>query len=599
MSILALVKVTTYGHIRDKDQVISDLQDIGCLHLISLNPAAETPRKSGPSSEAREALRFLQNSPRKRRQVHDSNDFDPLEIEDNALKLKRSIKQREDERDFLLARIEALEPWGRFSFPPLEDVAGYRFWFYLVPHHQMSEVEATDLVWQQVQEDHRFCYVVVISQKEPEGMPVPRVRMGNRSLSDLEHRLEEVELELEDLDAERSSLTRWNSLLARSVARLEDRAAREEAAHHTYDDAPLFALQAWAPQTQSQRLQEYAGEKGLVIEIEEPSEEDYPPTLIKNNPTLASGQDMVLFYMTPGYRTWDPSVVVFFSFALFFAMIVSDAGYAALMGLGLLPFWKKMGHSEMGRRWRVLLGALIGASLVWGLLVGSYFGFSPQEGSVIRVFSGIQIFDITNHTMMMYLTILCGVAHLIIANVGDARSRGQSLERFGPLGWIAMFTGGTLLWLSSTATGTLVVFKYLGMLLMIVGAAAVLWFTKVERVWWKRLLGGLLGFTKLTSAFGDALSYLRLFALGLAGSSLAMTFNNLGGKIDNALPGIGMFLAILLIVFGHSLNLLLSISSGVIHGLRLNFIEFFNWSLPEEGYLFKAFARKEKVVWKE
>jgi V/A-type H+/Na+-transporting ATPase subunit I len=87
--------------------------------------------------------------------------------------------------------------------------------------------------------------------------------------------------------------------------------------------------------------------------------------------------------------------------------------------------------------------------------------------------------------------------------------------------------------------------------------------------------------------------------LGLAGASLSLTFNDLAQKIDEAVPGIGMLFAILILLFGHSLNLILSMSSGVIHGLRLNFIEFFNWSVPEEGYLFRAFARKEKLTWKD
>lgn len=128
---------------------------------------------------------------------------------------------------------------------------------------------------------------------------------------------------------------------------------------------------------------------------------------------------------------------------------------------------------------------------------------------------------------------------------------------------------------------------------MIAGAGGILWFTKPDTIWWKRVIGGLQGFTKVSGAFGDTLSYLRLFALGLAGASLSGTFNDLAGKIDQAVPGIGILFAIIIILFGHSLNLVLSIASAVIHGLRLNFIEFFNWSLPEEGYLFKKFAKKE------
>ena len=88
------------------------------------------------------------------------------------------------------------------------------------------------------------------------------------------------------------------------------------------------------------------------------------------------------------------------------------------------------------------------------------------------------------------------------------------------------------------------------------------------------------------------LSYLRLFTLGLASSQLAATFNEIAGETIDKLPGIGLLAAILILVVGHGLNFLLAVIGGVVHGLRLNCIEFFNWSLPEEGYPFQAFCKK-------
>ncbi len=82
----------------------------------------------------------------------------------------------------------------------------------------------------------------------------------------------------------------------------------------------------------------------------------------------------------------------------------------------------------------------------------------------------------------------------------------------------------------------------------------------------------------ISRIFGDALSYLRLFALGLASASLALTFNQLAQDVYHSLPGMGLFLSLLIILVGHLLNLMLCLMSGVVHGLRLNFIEFFHWS---------------------
>ena len=115
--------------------------------------------------------------------------------------------------------------------------------------------------------------------------------------------------------------------------------------------------------------------------------------------------------------------------------------------------------------------------------------------------------------------------------------------------------------------------------------------TAKDHLW--RLVDGLQGLLGITGAFGDVLSYMRLFALGLASASLAITFNDLAAGVHQALPGIGLLAAILIVAVGHTLNLGLSLMSGVVHGLRLNFIEFYKWGLPEEGKSFRRFGRKE------
>jgi len=112
--------------------------------------------------------------------------------------------------------------------------------------------------------------------------------------------------------------------------------------------------------------------------------------------------------------------------------------------------------------------------------------------------------------------------------------------------------------------------------------------------WLWRLLDGVMELTGLSKAFGDVLSYLRLFALGLASAQLAGTFNGMASSAAD-LPGPGFLLAVLIVVLGHGVNLMLGIMSGVVHGLRLNCIEFFSWSLKEEGYPFKAFCKKAEV----
>jgi len=591
MSIVSLVKVTFYGHTNDRQQVLSDLQKFGCLHLIPLAPVKETLTTGGPSSRSREAQRFLSSSPNKRRQVRHPQKFDAHAIEAQTLALLDRSQDLEAERDFLMGRIANLKPWGEFSFPPREALNNLRLWFYIVPHKDMQQVEAADLIWEVVFRDNRFCYVVVISENQPAGMPVERVRTGGKSLSLLENRLEDVEIELEDIQAERAGLTRWCRLFAGSIDRLEDQAAVKEAVEQTYAEDPVFALQAWTPEDKVAKLQQYADDQGLVLETAAPQPEETPPSLMQNPRALAGGQDLVSFYTTPSYWLWDPSMIVFFSFAVFFAMIFADAGYSAALGLIVAGLWKKMGRSDARRRFRILLATLVGAGVVYGVVVGSYFGISPAENSLA---GRLKIIDMMNFNLMMQLSILLGVFHLVVANAVTAWHFRRSIRAAIPIAWVFIFLGATALWQATSQGETLGLLKPYGLAATVLGLAGVVLFSSPGGPLWKRLLKGLGGLTGLSNAFGDALSYLRLFALGLATESLAVTFNGMAGQVKEALPGIGILFALLIILLGHTLNFVLSLSSGFIHGLRLNFIEFFRWSISEEGQPFNAFARKEK-----
>jgi V/A-type H+-transporting ATPase subunit I len=96
--------------------------------------------------------------------------------------------------------------------------------------------------------------------------------------------------------------------------------------------------------------------------------------------------------------------------------------------------------------------------------------------------------------------------------------------------------------------------------------------------------------------FGDVLSYLRLFALGLATAMLAATFNDLAGQLQGALGGLGVLVALVTILVGHTLTFVLAVVSGVVHGLRLEYIEFNAWALSGEGYRFQPLRKREAAA---
>jgi len=599
VTIVAMCKVTLCGPARDKDAVIEDLQRLGCVHLLPLAPLPRAPEALPPAHpvDAYKALRYLTDVRDKRRQVTDPRDFDMQRVVAEVLETRAQVRETEDRRDALRARCEALKPWGNFLLPAPEELGGLRLWFYTVPVTAMARMESLSLPWQVVHRDNRFAYVAAIATEEPatSALPVPRTHTGGLPLAEVQRRLEAAEIELEELLARRQALTRWCLLMARNLARAEDRAARLHAASQALDRDGLFALAGWLPVPQQEAIEAFAERHGLALLVEAPAPEDPPPTLLDNPPALAAGQDLVDFYRTPGYRAWDPSIVVYLSFTLFFAMILSDAGYAAILAIALLAGWRRLGTRPLGRRLRVLAAALAGTSLVWGVLAGSYFGLPPPAGSAL---SALQVFDINDFQGMMRLSVGIGVVHIAIANASLAWHLRGTPRAWLALGWISALLGGFLLWLGETGAGRPL--TSIGTALLVAGLAAVFWFAgarglrrPLDALLW--VLDGLRALTDVTKAFGDVLSYLRLFALGLASAALALTFNDLANQAASAYPGPGLLLALLILLIGHGLNLVLSLMSGVVHGLRLNYIELYNWGLSEEGYPFKAFARREET----
>ena len=608
MSIVPLKKLTLFGLTVEKEKILTRLQKLGCLHLVTLAPEPDRPEDILPRypKDTHEAMRYLLDSPIKRQPVTVDEDFDLPAIVEKALWNRERLRAAREGLDEFRALIRANTPWGNFKMPTQAELGGLNLWFYVVPLNEMRDVEAGDLTWQVVNRDHRNAYVVVISKEEPpeEAMPVARVELGVQSLAELRRAEEGRVGEEEDILAERWRLTRWLGLLRSHMAEAEDDAALRFAATQTLDSDEIFAIQGWVPEEVSEGVVSYANASGLACNIENPGDDDSPPVLLENQANIEAGEDILSFFQLPGYRDWDPSAIVFVSFALFFGMILSDAGYAAVLVILVAFLWKKMGRSKDGLRLRKLVGAVLTCSIGYGVLVGSYFGVTPPPESLL---GRLQILDINDFDTMMSLAIWIGGLHVVLANVMVAWNRRKSLMCLSPIGWVVMvpgMTAGTTIYLAGgeEATTQLQAVAPFWTGSIVTGLVMVLLFNsdrqfKGAKNLLLRFLDGLKGVAGITTAFGDVLSYLRLFALGLASASLAVTFNDLATQAMGAGPGVGLLLAIVIIAFGHVLNLVLAVVSGVVHGLRLNLIEFYNWGINEEGYPFNAFRKKETVTW--
>ena len=593
MAIVKLKKLTLCGLKSEKTAVLTRLQALGGAHLISLNqlvfsPALETQKHTEKSVQA---LKYLNQCAKKRHQLSDKTNFDLHAVVQQVLDLKEQLRDLSDQRDFLLNRIEEIKPWGNFLLSKENDLAGIKLWFYIVPKRLIKKIQS-DLIFQVVHEDNISCYVVVLSKQEPlsSSIPVSRTHTGKIPLSQLNKDLQAVALAIEDKQAERESLTRWIGLITLSLADYEDNSALKVANSLTYDESALFAIQAWIPAQQFSKFGSFASDNGLALLVEDVSKQDRPPTLLKNPELVAGGEEIVKFYQMPAYNDWDPSAVIFFSFAFFFAMILSDAGYASAFFLLLALKWHRLGRSIHGKRLRTLAFITLVFSVLWGVLSGGYFGYNPAPESFL---SRLKILDIKDFDSMMRLSIIVGGLHIVLANLIKAYQLKGKKTALASLGWVCLVSAGFLLWLAAEGQ------QSVPYSLFVLGCCLLLFFSRDIAIkkpsdLFFQILSGIKNMAAMSKLFGDILSYLRLFALGLASASLAITFNQLAAQVYSSGSGSGLDLlwSILILIFGHTLNLMLCLMSGVVHGLRLNFIEFYNWSVSDEGYPFKTFSKK-------
>jgi V/A-type H+-transporting ATPase subunit I len=276
--------------------------------------------------------------------------------------------------------------------------------------------------------------------------------------------------------------------------------------------------------------------------------------------------------IVPGYKEVDVSIYFLVAFALFFAMLVGDAGYGALFLLMGILFRKRLPGQL-----RLLIYVLSGATVVWGVLSGTYFGSEAIAGIPFLnalIVEEVASFGSDNVAFMMHLSFLIGAIHLTVAHGVRFVQFINSLKCLSELGWIALIWGlfflTELLVLGKPAPGW---YSWL----FIGGVLLVSLFSRTKKTLLSSMLASLSGLPlSLINGFSDIVSYVRLFAVGLATAAVAASFNNIiipeGGFAGMGfLQLLGAALALLL---GHGLNIALALMAVLVHGIRLNMLEF-------------------------
>ena len=501
-------------------------------------------------------------------------------------------------------------PWGEFDKARLDqlETLGYAVRYYIVPAKKFSQQWAELYPLEVISQDKANVWFVTVCPKSEEYVfPVDAVSAPAGSWKDAQAEVDNLNARIIELKGTllkyKDMLPDFENIYRKGLVDLDmylAKSATESAAENL-----LSVLEGFAPVENDALLCRNFDQMGVLYIKEEAREEDNPPIRLKNNRFVKMFESLTGMYGMPDYGEYDPTPVVSIFFLLFFAMCLGDAGYGLVLifvGLAIKKGWLKISMFDgIGG----LIATLGAATAVIGGALGTFFGMSiinlVPEGSAAHgyyEFVGSNIpTPMGELPFQMLLALGIGVFHIclamIIKAVGYTKRFGFK-ENIATWGWLILIVGGLIVAL--LGAGKLIgaeAIKWAVIAIGAVSALAIYIFNTPGRNPLINVGAGLWDtYNMATGILGDVLSYIRLFALGLAGGMLGAAFNDLGVMVLGD-GGINWIFFILILLIGHVLNLLMSCLGAFVHPLRLNFVEYFkNSGYEGKGKTYKPLKKE-------
>ncbi len=639
--IVPMKKVSLVVLNKERKDALLQLKKVGVVHLEQIDGSSEQLSLYKEASNNAVAANAILSDIKVAKKKSFSSAVKTLSNDEVVAKCKHVIDISDKKKKLLeeiasdAAEIERFANWGQVD---IDDFAylkekGISFKMYEIPEdkYNLIDEKVTTICVNRIKKIVRFL-LIDASEDRPEGLPPEafEVPMPVLSTKDLAKRVEDNEAEISKIEEELKSETVYISQIQNFKSNLESDIQFETiysgmGQENSGKTTDLAWLTGYVPIDSFDKLKDCVTKNSWAMAASDPTEEDNVPTKLKNNKFVSLIYPLTDFLGTvPGYHEYDISGWFLLFFCVFFGMIFGDGGYGLLVTVASLVlvlkslFQKKSVSPLMG------LLLLLGLSTVaWGTVTCTWFGLKPEQlpawltslsitpisnaaGSDYRLYlpwntevglttgQNLQIFCFT----LAFLQL--SVAHL----KGMARNR-KSLKVLGEFGSLLQIWGMFYVVLSMVVSSALFP---LGLVvnnipvgtiaIALVGGGFALSFifsnyegnigaSILESC--KNIISVLLG---VVNVFSDIVSYIRLWAVGLAGSAISNTVNEMAGPLLGHAITFIAFVA--LIAFGHGLNMVLNLLSVIVHGVRLNTLEFsthlgMSWS----GFKYNPFAEKE------
>ena len=391
-------------------------------------------------------------------------------------------------------------------------------------------------------------------------------------------------------------------------------------------ETDLAWLSGFVPVDGLNELKSAAAKNAWALAYSDPADDDEVPTKLKNNAFVSLIYPLTDFLGTvPGYREYDISGWFLLFFTVFFGMIFGDGGYGLLVTAAALIMLIKGAASKRSVSPAAGLTLLLGlATVAWGLVTCTWFGLTPDQ--LPKWLTSLSIPQISNAyadtvwlpfwandtskgtlTSAQNMQIFCFTLAFVQLSVAHFKGMGRyikSLKFFGEFGALMQLWGMFYVVLSMVVSSSVFAFDEViysvpigkvSVLMIAAGFALSFVFANYDGSVVESIMASVKGIISVllgvVNIFSDIVSYIRLWAVGLAGAAISNTVNAMAGPILGY--AVLFAAALLLLVFGHGLNMVLNLLSVIVHGVRLNTLEFsthlgMSWS----GFKYSPFSEK-------
>ena len=578
----------------EKDGFLEQLQELGVVDISrSVKPVdSDSSVMFHKAERARKTLEFLEG-------IDYSKDADAeaiakatVNVEGDPVDFIEECRTRLAELHIANANAEkqlnTRRPWGEYDKKAVDGLAdlGYIVRYYSVDAKKFDETWSELYPLQVVSNDGKKVWFVTVAPKgEAYSFPINETAAPEGTYTEASAELAEIKTEMIGCKAgllnAKDYIPAIKETCNNDLVELDRYLAKEVGQGAAENLVTVFT--GFAPVENNAELVEAFDNMGVLYLKEEAVLEDNPPIKLKNNWFTRQFEVFTEMYGAPVYAEFDPTPIVAPFYLLFFAMCMGDAGYGLILILLGIAVAKKWINIAMLKNIGPIISILGAGTFAIGLVLGTAFGIDlsaaewyPQAMKKIMITGTIAGFP-----AQMILALGIGIFHICLAMTVKAigyTKRFGFRETVSVWGWLLLIVGG----IATAALGMakLVspdVIKWIVIVIGVVSALGIYIFNTPGKNPLSNIGSGLWDtYNMVTGILGDVLSYIRLYALGLAGGMLGQAFNILGGIIvGDGISVINFLPFALILLFGHSLNLAMSCLGAFVHPLRLTFVEYF------------------------